>query len=351
MDPSGERPADLSWLSVAIGFGFIVFSVLLSAVVGLAKDIPASLIVAALRCIGQLSLLTLILKPVFGGGPWAVAGIALLLNVTGTFEADTLRLPLHGGLDNPSLRLGKPSRNESRTVLEARSIQSRPIVGTPGPVGSAVPQIGAARICKTWEDGPQSEDYVALRLSLEVGVPVLGMLCGNTISSIVVASSFVLREIQENRDKVETYLVFGATRFEACKPIATEAIRVALLPTINQMAVIGLISIPGTMTGTILGGSSLEQAAKLQMIMMFLITSCATLSAIAAVIITLMIVVDPECRLRLDKVDNEKALIWKARDQLARGIVGWVRASFGNVVRRRGASDLDKNGEREPLLG
>lgn len=87
MNLSEGKPADLSWLSVAIGFGFIVFSVLLSAIVGLAKDIPASLIVAALRCIGQLSLLTLILKPVFHGGPWAVAGIALLLNITGTFEA------------------------------------------------------------------------------------------------------------------------------------------------------------------------------------------------------------------------------------------------------------------------
>jgi ABC-type iron transport system FetAB permease component len=39
----------------------------------------------------------------------------------------------------------------------------------------------------------------------------------------------------ENRDKVEMYLAFGASRFEACKPIATEALRLALTPTINQM--------------------------------------------------------------------------------------------------------------------
>lgn len=45
---------------------------------------------------------------------------------------------------------------------------------------------------------------------------------------------------RENRDKVETYLAFGASRFEACKPIATEALRLALLPTINQMSVIGV---------------------------------------------------------------------------------------------------------------
>jgi len=39
----------------------------------------------------------------------------------------------------------------------------------------------------------------------------------------------------ENRDKVEMYLAFGASRFEACRPIATEALRLALTPTINQM--------------------------------------------------------------------------------------------------------------------
>ena len=39
----------------------------------------------------------------------------------------------------------------------------------------------------------------------------------------------------ENRDKVETYLAFGASRFEACKPIATDALRLALTPNINQM--------------------------------------------------------------------------------------------------------------------
>jgi len=39
----------------------------------------------------------------------------------------------------------------------------------------------------------------------------------------------------ENRDKIETYLAMGASRFEACKPIGKEALKLALLPTINQM--------------------------------------------------------------------------------------------------------------------
>ncbi|KAG9046193.1 hypothetical protein FS837_004905 [Tulasnella sp. UAMH 9824] len=83
----GENTPQLDWLNVGIGFGFIIFNVILSSILGIEKDISASLVIAALRCIGQLSLLTVILKPVFHGGPWAVAGIVFLFNILGTFEA------------------------------------------------------------------------------------------------------------------------------------------------------------------------------------------------------------------------------------------------------------------------
>ena len=45
----------------------------------------------------------------------------------------------------------------------------------------------------------------------------------------------VQKELVENRDRIETYLAMGASRFEACKPVAIEALKLALLPTINQM--------------------------------------------------------------------------------------------------------------------
>lgn len=51
--------------------------------------------------------------------------------------------------------------------------------------------------------------------------------------------SFFFSFYRENRDKIEMYLAFGASRFEACRPIAVEGLRLALLPTINQMSVIG----------------------------------------------------------------------------------------------------------------
>jgi hypothetical protein len=85
-------------------------------------------------------------------------------------------------------------------------------------------------------------------------VPILGMILGNAISAIGVGINTVSRELSENKDKVEMYLAMGASRFEALKPVVVEALKLALLPTVNQMSVIGLISIPGE-CGACEGGS------------------------------------------------------------------------------------------------
>jgi ABC-type iron transport system FetAB permease component len=61
------------------------------------------------------------------------------------------------------------------------------------------------------------------------------MLCGATISGVVVAVSYILKEFQENKDKIEIYLAFGATRMEACRPLAVQALKLALTPPINSM--------------------------------------------------------------------------------------------------------------------
>lgn len=187
-------------------------------------------------------------------------------------------------------------------------------------------------------------------------IPVVGMLCGNTISAIVVAVTYVLKELYENRDKIETYLAFGASRFEACKPIASDALRLALTPNINQMSVLGIISIPGMMTGAILGGSSVEQAARLQMVIMFMISSCVALSAIMTTVFALSVVVDNEHRVRTDRIDVRPHAIWRARNVVVDHIkkassTAWEMAV--GVCRRNkklGSHD-EQNGETEQLLG
>jgi hypothetical protein len=79
-----------------------------------------------------------------------------------------------------------------------------------------------------------------------------------------------------------------------------------------------MISIPGAMTGSILGGASVQQAARLQMVLMFMISSVVVLSSIVATGFALMIVVDQEHRIRMDRIDSSKFIVWKYRELLFR---------------------------------
>ncbi|KAJ1307387.1 hypothetical protein OPQ81_001492 [Rhizoctonia solani] len=246
----------LTWVNVGIGFCFVAVDAVVSY--GLGLGVGTSLVSSAARCIVQLSVMSLILEGVFNSSsPWAVGGISCLLLVLGSFETVANKSKYRFSGMFPS-------------TFVAMAISTIPvsIIGT--------------RFAMSETEFWAAEKYI----------PVLGMLCGSTISGIVVATTSVLKELHENRDKVETYLAFGASRYEACKPIATSALRLALTPTINQMSVIGLISIPGMMTGAILGGASVDQAAKLQMVIMFMINACTTLASIVGMFAALYRAVD-----------------------------------------------------------
>lgn len=77
-----------------------------------------------------------------------------------------------------------------------------------------------------------------------------------------------------------------------------------------------MISIPGAMTGSILGGASVTQAARLQMILVFLISSVVVLSSIVATGFALMIVVDKDHRIRMDRIDSSQFIVWRYREKL-----------------------------------
>ena len=123
-------------------------------------------------------------------------------------------------------------------------------------------------------------------------------------------------------------------------------------------SVIGIIAIPGMMTGAILGGSSVEQAARLQMVIMFMISSSTALASIATTILALAVVVDAEHRVRTDRIDTRPHAVWRARTWLVDRLVGAarraVRAVVGGAKRIVGRRDERPEGdgaERERLLG
>lgn len=77
----------------------------------------------------------------------------------------------------------------------------------------------------------------------------------------------VMAEIMNNKDAIEMHLAFGASRWETARPICVRGIKLALLPILNSQSIMGLISIPGMMTGQILGGVPVKDAVNYQLVL------------------------------------------------------------------------------------
>jgi putative ABC transport system permease protein len=138
-------------------------------------------------------------------------------------------------------------------------------------------------------------------------IPLLGMILGNCMTGIALGLDTLTTSLVSRRASVEAQLMLGATRREAAAPVTREALRSALMPTINSMAVTGVVSLPGMMTGQILGGVPPAEAVKYQILVMFLIAGGTGLGAVTAVLGGVYRLTDERHRLRLDRLTAPKA--------------------------------------------
>jgi putative ABC transport system permease protein len=111
-------------------------------------------------------------------------------------------------------------------------------------------------------------------------VPLAGMILGNCLQGNVIALERFYSALRRNEQEYETFLMLGATRWEAVRPYFRAAIKAALNPTIAGMATMGLVSLPGMMTGQILGGSEPWIAVKYQIAIMICIFASTAIASI-----------------------------------------------------------------------
>lgn len=102
-------------------------------------------------------------------------------------------------------------------------------------------------------------------------IPILGMILGNALGGVTQGLDNFIKGVVERRNEIELYLAFGASKFEACQDLIRESINASMIATLNSMAVIGIVSIPGMMTGQIVGGSVPKEAAIYQAMIMYMI--------------------------------------------------------------------------------
>lgn len=111
-------------------------------------------------------------------------------------------------------------------------------------------------------------------------VPLAGMVLGNCLQGNVIALERFYSSLRKNEAEYLTHLLLGATRWEAVRPYYLEAVKAALSPTIASMSTMGLVSLPGMMTGQILGGSEPWLAVKYQIAIMVCIFTSTTMACV-----------------------------------------------------------------------
>jgi len=120
----------------------------------------------------------------------------------------------------------------------------------------------------------------------QYAIPLLGMVLGNTLNGITLGLNATVEALSGRRREVETLLSLGATRWEAARSLIQHAVKVGMIPIVNSMMVVGLVSLPGMMTGQLLSGVTPLAAVRYQIVIMFVIASATSLGVVAIVLLT-----------------------------------------------------------------
>lgn len=111
-------------------------------------------------------------------------------------------------------------------------------------------------------------------------IPVGGMLLGNSMNANALAIERFVSEMRKSADTVHTYLALGATPKEASQPFIRNAVKASLMPIISNMTGMGIVFLPGMMTGQILSGTDPLVAIEYQIVIMLAIMSALTINVL-----------------------------------------------------------------------
>jgi len=111
-------------------------------------------------------------------------------------------------------------------------------------------------------------------------IPISGMLIGNSMVLSILFLNRFTAEITSHKDQMELILSLGGTPKQAVHRQLINAVKASMIPTIETQKTIGLVQLPGMMSGQIIGGADPIQAVQFQLLIIFALLTTATLSSI-----------------------------------------------------------------------
>lgn len=111
-------------------------------------------------------------------------------------------------------------------------------------------------------------------------VPLAGMMVGNSMNATVLVARRIVEELRDKRPEVEARLALGQPSREAARPYVRSAIRTALTPQVETTKAVGIVFLPGAMTGLILAGVDPVDAVLVQAVVMYLVLGSAATTTV-----------------------------------------------------------------------
>ena len=102
-------------------------------------------------------------------------------------------------------------------------------------------------------------------------IPLAGIVLGNAMNGATIAGERLVSTVNTCRLEIETHLSLGATPEQAVSQYRKDAIKAGLIPTLNQMMVVGIVTLPGIITGQLLSGVDPLDASSYQILIMFML--------------------------------------------------------------------------------
>jgi putative ABC transport system permease protein len=116
-------------------------------------------------------------------------------------------------------------------------------------------------------------------------IPTAGMVIGNSMSALAISLERLFSQMRQERDLIEMKLSLGADYREASSEIFRMAVKAGMIPSINAMMGVGLVFLPGMMSGQILAGSDPLMAIRYQIVVMFMLVGSTAISSIVVMLV------------------------------------------------------------------
>ena len=130
-------------------------------------------------------------------------------------------------------------------------------------------------------------------------LPIAGMVVGNSMNGIALSLERLFESFQTRKGEVLLRLSLGATAWEASLPLVRAAFRAGMIPTLNSMATVGIVFIPGMMTGQVLAGVEPMTGAAYQIVVMLMLSAATALGSMICMLIAYRHAFDDQQRLML----------------------------------------------------